>query len=106
MYNICIVPIDDSKIAKKWISYDGKCWRGFKAQLITNYIKNPKCNSNPQHEMYIFIYRETWDKFVEFHIIHEFLAKSQKEKENRENNIYPHKLSRGKYDKLEEAMIK
>lgn len=56
--------------------------------------------------MYIFIHRETWDKFVEFHIIHEFLAKSQKEKENRENNIYPHRLSRGKYDKLEEAMIK
>ena len=34
------------------------------------------------------------------------MAKSQKGKKNRTKNIYPHILSRGEYDKLENIQIK
>lgn len=49
--------------------------------------------------MYKLIGNDTWEKFVNSRNTHDFLAKIQKEKENKERNIYPHILSRGEYDK-------
>ena len=54
---------------------------------------------------YPYIDKKIWEDFVKFRITPYFLAKSQKGKENRAKNIYPYRLSRGGYDKLEEKMI-
>lgn len=78
----------------------------FKTHLTNKYIKHPKDNVEPPYVEYLFIEKKFWEDFVKSHNTSEFLAKSQKEKENRAINIYPHRLSHGGYDKLEEKMIK
>ncbi|CAL5206995.1 unnamed protein product [Lathyrus oleraceus] len=55
--------------------------------------------------MYPFIGKAIWGKFVKFRDTPEFLVKSKKGEENREKNIYNHRLSCGGYDKLEKIMI-
>ncbi|CAL5208080.1 unnamed protein product [Lathyrus oleraceus] len=55
--------------------------------------------------MYSFIDQDCWEEFVKFSTTLGFLAKSKKGKLNRSINVYPHRLSRGGYDKLEKKMI-
>ena len=55
--------------------------------------------------MYSFIDQATWKKFVESRITPNFLAKSQKENKNRARKIYPHRLSRGGYKRLEKNLM-
>lgn len=81
--------------------------RGFKTKRTRNYIKNPKSvNLKPPYETYSFIDHGTRERFVKSHNTFEFLTKIQRGNENRAKNTYPHRLSRGRYDKLKETMIK
>lgn len=50
--------------------------------------------------MYSYIDQDVWEKFVESHNTPAFLVKSQKGKENRARNIYPHRLSCRGYQNL------
>lgn len=79
--------------------------RGFKAQHTNEYVKKPKDNVEHPYVKYSLIDRKVWEDFVKFRTTHEFLAKSPKSKKSRARNIYPHRLSRGEYDKLEQRMI-
>ena len=54
---------------------------------------------------YSYIDKNNWEEFVKSLTTHDFLAKRQKEKENRAKNICPRILSCGGYDKLEQKMI-
>lgn len=56
--------------------------------------------------IYPHIDQDCWEEFVKSHTTHGFLAKSKKGKLNRFRNVYPYRLSRGGYDKLENKMIK
>ncbi|CAL5191436.1 unnamed protein product [Lathyrus oleraceus] len=100
---------DDSMVKKKLLTYVGERWRGFKTHLSHDYIKYPKEEDEPKckppYLMYSFIDQDVWEKFVKSRTTPEFLAKSQKGKENRARNIYPHRLSRGGYQKLEKTVI-
>ena len=55
--------------------------------------------------MYSFIDQATLEKFVESRTTHYFLEKSQKRKENGAINIYPYRLSRGGYKRLEKNLM-
>lgn len=77
-------------LKKKWLRYVGECWRGFKTQLKCDYIKYPSDGSEPPYVKYSFIDKKVWEDFVKSRIRSEFFAKSQKGKENRARNIYPH----------------
>lgn len=56
--------------------------------------------------MYSFIDQDVLEKFIRHCTTLEFLEKIQKGKEKRARNIYPHRLSRGGYQKLEKKLIK
>ena len=86
------------------LAYCGERWRGFKTQLTHDYIKHGEDKEKPPYEVYSFIDKDTWEKFVESRKTPEFLAKSQKGKENRARNIYPHRLSRGGYRRIEKIL--
>lgn len=92
-------------LKKKWIGYVGECWRGCITQLINEYITNPKDKLESSYVKYLYIYKNAWKDFVKSRTTPNFLAKSQKGKESRTRNIYPHRLSRGGYDKPEKIMI-
>ena len=100
-----IVP-EDSILKNKWFVYDGERWRCFKTQITNEHINQPKDNEAPPYMKNSYIDKKVWEDFVKSRSTPEFLAKSQKGKENRARNIYPHVLSRGWYDKLEYRMIK
>ena len=55
---------DDSKLKKKWISYVGTRWRGFKSQLTVDYIRKPKSGLARPWIRYSFISKKQWKKFV------------------------------------------
>ncbi|CAL5209896.1 unnamed protein product [Lathyrus oleraceus] len=101
---------DDSMVKKKLLTYDVECWRSFKTRLTRDYIKHPRDEDDPEYKpsylMYSFIDRDFLEKFVKSRTTPKFLAKSQKRKENRARNIYPHKLSRGGYQKFEKNTTK
>lgn len=103
------VSLDDSMVIKKFLTYVGEPWRGFKTQLTCDYIDNPIDENDPEYKppylMCSFIDQDVCEKFVKSRTTLEFLAKSQKGKYNRSRNIYPHRLSRGGYEKLENKMI-
>ena len=56
--------IDDSKLKKRWISYAGTRWRGFKSQLTADYIRKPKSGLARPWIQYSFISKKQWKKFV------------------------------------------
>lgn len=67
--------------------------------------KKLKYNVMPPYMKYSFIDKKVCEDFVKSRTIPELLAKSQKGKDNKARNIYPHSLSRGEYDKLCQRMI-
>lgn len=80
--------------------------RDFKSQLTIDYIKMPKSRLKTPHEKYSFIDQVSWNRFVESHKTHGFLAKSQGGNENRAKIIYLHRLSREGYDKRRRQWLK
>lgn len=50
---------------KRWIYYACKHLRGFKTQLTSDYITNPKSNLVHPTLKYIYINTKVWYKFVE-----------------------------------------
>lgn len=87
-------------LKKKQIGYVGEPWSSFKTWLTHDYITNPKRNLEPPYMMYSYIDKNVWEEFVKSRTTLEFLAKIHMAK-----NIYPHRLSRGGYDELEQIMI-
>ena len=81
------------------LGYCGERWRGFKTQLTLDYIKHHK--EPPPYEVYSFINQATWEKFVESRRTPKFLAKSRKGRENQARSVYPHRLSREEYQRIE-----
>lgn len=79
--------------------------RGFKTQLTCDYINNPKDNEAPPYMKNSYIDKKVWEDFVKSRTTPDFLSMSQKGKENRARKIYPHRLSRGGNDKIEQKMI-
>ena len=63
---------DDSKLKKKWISYAGTRWRGFKSQLTADYISKPKSGLARPWIRYSFMSKKQWNKFVKIHRFEEF----------------------------------
>jgi len=43
----------------------GERWRGFKTQLINDYITKPSEDCRPVLEMYPFLQKHIWEKFME-----------------------------------------
>lgn len=91
---------------KKWIGYAGERWMGFRTELTSDYITKTKHNLEPSYIMYSYIDKKVYEEFSKSRRSLELLAKIQKGKQNRSRNIYSHRLSRGRYDKLEQIMIK
>lgn len=79
----------------KKIRYVGEYWRDFKTQLTNDYIKNSNDNSQPPYVKYSLLDKKVEEDFVKSHTTPDFLANSQRGKENRVRNIYPDRLSRG-----------
>lgn len=94
-----IVP--DDNMLKKWFAYAVERWKGFKTQSINDYINHTKDNKVPRYVKYSYIDKKVWKHFVKSRTTPEFLAKSQKGKDNIVRNIYPRRLSCGGHDKLE-----
>ena len=63
---------DDSKLKKKWISYAGTRWRGFKSQLTRDYIRKPKSGLARPWIQYSFISKKEWNKFAKIRRFEEF----------------------------------
>ena len=55
---------DDYKVSKKkWITFAGECWRGFKSQHTRNYITHPKVDLD--HPIVKYNFRnKVWKKLV------------------------------------------
>lgn len=83
----------------------GDRWRGFKTQLTNDYITNPSKDCRHPLVKYPFLQKDIWEKFVESRKTPEFKEKSQKGRDTVANNLYPHTLSRGGYDYLEDKMM-
>ncbi|KAL5168114.1 hypothetical protein HKD37_11G030342 [Glycine soja] len=91
-------------LKKKLISYAGQRWRGFKTQLSSFYIYGKYKDKSPC-DKYTFLKKDTWQRFVESRLDPAFQEKRKKAQEVQANNLYPHTLSCGGYQKLEENMM-
>ncbi|KAG5061452.1 hypothetical protein JHK87_002481 [Glycine soja] len=91
-------------LKKKLISYAGTRWRGFKTQLSSLYIYGKYQDKSPC-DKYAFLEEETWQRFVQSRLDPAFQEKRKKAQEAQANNLYPHTLSCGGYQKLEENMM-
>ncbi|CAH9107302.1 unnamed protein product [Cuscuta europaea] len=95
---------NDPRLRKRWISFAGARWRGFKTQLTSQYIFGNRCDQSPCEE-YPFIDQDTWRQFVLSRQDPAFLERRQKAKKTQALNVCPHILSRGGYELLEEKMM-
>ncbi|KAK2364803.1 hypothetical protein QL285_089634 [Trifolium repens] len=93
------------RLRKEWIKYAGERWRDFKTRLTGDYITRPNPKLKPPYIRYKYITKDVWDNFVKSRETEEFKAKSQKGRENKAKNQFPHVTSRGGYKWLEEKMI-
>ena len=58
------------------LAYYGEHWRGFKTQLIHDYIKYGEDKELAPYEVYSFIDQATWENFVESRTTSAFLVKN------------------------------
>ncbi|WVZ08145.1 hypothetical protein V8G54_021491 [Vigna mungo] len=96
---------NNNLLRSKWISYAGQRWRGFKSDLTSRYIYEKLSHKNPC-ETYQFLDEETWQAFRDKQLEHSFQEKRKVAQDLQKNNVHPHRLSHGGYDRLEEIMIR
>ncbi|WVY93816.1 hypothetical protein V8G54_032904 [Vigna mungo] len=77
----------------------------FKTMLTSRYIYGSKVDKNP-YEKYQFLDEETWQAFKKKRLDPVFQAKRKAAQEIAKKNLYPHRLSREGYEKLEQKMMK
>ncbi|CAH9084016.1 unnamed protein product, partial [Cuscuta europaea] len=92
------------ELRRRWISYAGNRWTGFKTFLTSSYIFGDRSGENPT-EKYQWISAETWQEFVRSRKDPTFLERRKKAQEIQAHNDCPHILSRGGYDLLEKKLM-
>ncbi|KAK7361797.1 hypothetical protein VNO77_03881 [Canavalia gladiata] len=91
-------------LKRKWLSFAGERWRGFKTHLTSKYIYGSLKDVSPCEE-YQFLDEDTWQRFVESRMDPAFVEKRKKGQQISAKNFYPHRLSRGGYELLQERLM-
>ncbi|XP_045818718.1 uncharacterized protein LOC123911353 [Trifolium pratense] len=96
---------DIGKLKDKWISYAGERWRAFKTSLTTRYLNDGVMSDKSPLETYSFLDEETWQEFIKTREDRSFLEKRKRGQMVQACNKYPHIMSRGGYELIEEKMM-
>ncbi|XP_058740299.1 uncharacterized protein LOC131612541 [Vicia villosa] len=96
---------DIGVLKSKWISYAGERWRAFKTALTRRYLNDGELSDTSPLEKYPFLDEEIWQKFIKMREDPSFLEKRKRGKIVQACNKYPHIMSRGGYELIEEKMM-